>query len=633
MSDLHLLRPLWLLALLPLLPLWVLLARQASRRRRWEDLIDPHLQDAVLTNERDAGHRLPLMLLAIGWLLLVAALAGPVWELESRPVYRIEQASVLVLDLTAQMNQVDHATTRLERARFEVMDLLRAVDEGQAALIGYAAEPFLIAPLTSDAGTILEQVPVLAPDLLPVAGVGRTDLALDMAAALLQRSGAAQGDVILITAALERPDLALAAAGRLRAAGHRLSVLAVTEEPVQAQGQGWASSLARLASAGGGLLVQAGFDDADTRRLLALPGERKISPSGDRIATAGQWRDQGYWLLLLALPIAAVAFRHGWLGLLPVALLVMPPAPAQALSWQDLWLRPEQQAFRALQQDPVSAGGERFTDPRWRAAAFYQAGQYQRALDALAGQTDGESHYNRGNTLARLKRYDDAVAEYDAALLIDPEHADARHNRDLLLRISDLAPAAMSDAPGPRAGDSSADANARGQRGAVASPGIDGDPASTAAVSAGAADSASASGTGNDAERRPRDELSDPREDRLAEGMAGAAPPEQPRPTADDRAAQASVPFAKESDVDLAGGVADAPTGSAPGARDAARESAMLGAGFRLADSEPAETDSDGAATGQDPIDYWLRQVPDAPEGLLRERLMLQYLRRHGQLR
>ncbi len=159
MSDLHLLRPLWLLALLPLLPLWVLLARQASRRRRWEDLIDPHLQDAVLTNERDAGHRLPLMLLAIGWLLLVVALAGPAWESESRPVYRIEQARVLLLDLTAHMNQVEQGTTRLERARFEVMDLLRAVDEGEVALIGYADEPFLIAPLTSDAGTILEQVP------------------------------------------------------------------------------------------------------------------------------------------------------------------------------------------------------------------------------------------------------------------------------------------------------------------------------------------------------------------------------------------------------------------------------------------------------------------------------------------
>jgi Ca-activated chloride channel family protein len=40
-----------------------------------------------------------------------------------------------------------------------------------------------------------------------------------------------------------------------------------------------------------------------------------------------------------------------------------------------------------------------------------------------------------------------------------------------------------------------------------------------------------------------------------------------------------------------------------------------------------------GAELGQDPVDYLLRQVPDDPAGLLRERLLLQYLRRHGQLR
>ncbi len=371
-----------------------------------------------------------------------------------------------------------------------------------------------------------------------------------------------------------------------------------------------------------------------------MPAERKISPSGDRIATAGQWRDQGYWLLLLVLPIAAVAFRRGWLGLLPIALLVMPPAPAQALSWQDLWLRPEQQAFRALQRDPVPQAipqaGERFADPRWRAAAFYQAGQYQQALDALAGQTDAESHYNRGNTLARLKRYDDAVAEYDAALLIDNEHADARHNRDLLLGLSDPPEAAVSDAPGPRAGDSSTDANAGGQSGAATSPEIDGDaaitrgdPASTAAAPAGAAQSASPSNTGNtgnDPERRPRDGLQNPLADGLLDGLADGPPPEQPGATVDDATARSSGPFANESDVDLDGGVADEP------APAASREPAIPSAGL-LADSKPAEADSDSAATGQDPIDYWLREVPDAPEGLLRERLMLQYLRRHGQLR
>lgn len=645
MPDLHLLRPLWLLALPPLVLLWVLLVRQASQQRRWQDLIDPHLRDAVLTGERDAAYRKPIRLLAIGWLLLVVALAGPVWRLESRPLYRIEQARVLLLDLTEHIDRGIEGPERLRRARFEAMDLLRAADEGQLALIGYADEPFLIAPLTSDAGTILEQVPVLAPDLLPVAGLGRTDLALEMAAALLQRSGAAQGDVILIATALERPQLALAAARRLRDAGHRLSVLAVADASASKPG-GESSAgqalvqeppqrqrLLALARAGGGILVDADYDDADTRRLLALPGERRISPSGDRIATAGQWRDQGYWLLLLALPIAAVAFRRGWLGLLPLAWLVMPPAPAQALSWQDLWLRPEQQAFRALQRDPAPAVGERFADPRWRAAAFYRAGQYEQALDALAGRTDLESRYNRGNTLARLRRYDEAIAEYDAALLMDPEHVDARHNRDLLLRLVDAPLAAVAEPPGPRADDASTDEQARDRSVPESAREREG---AAGRLRAGSADPT-------------MDGLEGGLEDGSANG-GGAAPS---MTAANDGGAQAPGVVADESgaddrDADSGGAFVDAAPaaipgatpGSTPGASDTVtgdpglpREPAMSAAGFGLADHDPAAIDRDSAATGQDPVDYWLRQVPDAPEGLLRERLMLQYLRRHGQLR
>jgi Ca-activated chloride channel family protein len=54
----------------------------------------------------------------------------------------------------------------------------------------------------------------------------------------------------------------------------------------------------------------------------------------------------------------------------------------------------------------------------------------------------------------------------------------------------------------------------------------------------------------------------------------------------------------------------------------------------------PAVSDSSGRVDQTPPErepmranDLLLRQVPDDPAGLLRERLMLQYLRRHGQLR
>ena len=45
-----------------------------------------------------------------------------------------------------------------------------------------------MSPLTSDMNTIANLLPALQPDIIPVAG-SRADLALDLAASLLERAG------------------------------------------------------------------------------------------------------------------------------------------------------------------------------------------------------------------------------------------------------------------------------------------------------------------------------------------------------------------------------------------------------------------------------------------------------------
>ena len=605
-TELQWLRPQWLLALLPLALLWLWLVRRATRQRRWEDLVDAHLHDLVLSGDGGPSRRLPLLLLGLAWVLLVAALAAPAWRLESRPVYRVEQARVLVLDLSPSMNRLAGTATRLNRAGFEVLDLLRAAQEGQAALIGFGSEPFLIAPLTSDAATIIEQVPVLAPGLLPVSGERRTAAALDMAAALLQQSGAVGGDVILISDGLESSPTeraaAVTAAAGLADAGHRLSVLSI----------GDTTAFEPLAGAGGGLLLRARVDDGDTQQLIALQGQRRIEAAGDRIAAAGHWRDEGPWLLLLVLPLAALSFRRGWLGLLPMLCCLSPPAPAAGPSWSDLWLRQDQQALRALDAGHPAPAGTRFADPGWRAAAFYRAGQYQQTLSELAGQPGAEAHYNRGNTLAHLGRYEDAIAEYDAALLVAPTHVDARHNRDLLLRLvrAEPQPAVSEAPPSPQPGG-------RGESGAAgAAEGARADAHNASEQEPGEKGSGAAIGSLSsigDASETPGQEGAErAKEGRRSEtesAVSGGGPPEEERAARRDHLPEAG----------------QAGTSEAHEHADQARSKteAVRAAPFTDRDSEIA----------QGRVDYLLRQVPDDPAGLLRERLMLQYLRRHGQLR
>jgi Ca-activated chloride channel family protein len=621
MPELQLLRPFWLLALLPLGWLWWWLGRQRPGTGRWDALVDPALRRHVLAADPRPRGRLPMVLLGLGWAVLVVALAGPTWQRESRPVFRIEQAHVIVVDLSPSMDRADVAPTRLGRARFEVLDLLDALREGSTALIVYGAEPFLVAPLTRDAGTIAVQVPALASDLLPVAGPRRTDLALDMAGAVLAQAGAAGGEVLLITDGLSDPAQARQAAARLRAAGHRLSILAISADAGDDALAPALVELRLLTEIGDGRFVIARPDDADLARLLPAQSGGSPRAVSDAETRGEAWRDEGPWILLALLPIAAAAFRRGWLGLVPLVICLTPPAPALALDWSSLWLRPDQRALKALQAGDAVGAGKRFEDPLWRAAALYRAGEYEQAFTQLIGQTGADAHYNRGTILARLKRFEEAISEYDAALLLDPDHADARHNRDLLRSL--LQPPAVGAASGEALPQSPSETDADGG---------DGDHA----LDAGAADDGVSAGP-DDRDAAPAAPgiplpevagASSAGEDAAAGGDAAAAPATSPD------GAMIPGPPAPPPRSDTA----DAPAST--GDRAARAPAGAAAAGQPSIGSMPAVSDSSGRADQTPPErepmranDLLLRQVPDDPAGLLRERLMLQYLRRHGQLR
>lgn len=227
LADFHFLRPLWLTLLLPLaLLLWRLL-RSGGERDPWRAVVDPHLLARLLVDGGGAVRRLPLALLAIGWLLLVLALAGPTWARLPQPVFSAQQFRVVALDLSPSMNAADVPPSRLARARFEVLDLLHQAREGQTALLAYASEPYVVSPITTDVDTIVDQVPELTSALLPVNGPRRTDLALAEAGDLLKQAGAPNGEVILVTDGLTQPAAAMAAAETLREQGYRVSVLGV----------------------------------------------------------------------------------------------------------------------------------------------------------------------------------------------------------------------------------------------------------------------------------------------------------------------------------------------------------------------------------------------------------------------
>ena len=103
-------------------------------------------------------------------------------------------------------------------------------------------------------------------------------------------------------------------------------------------------------------------------------------------------------------------------------------------AWADLWATREQQAQRLLESQQPAKAATLFGDPRRRAYAELQAGQYDKAAQQLAPFKDVDSEYNRGNALAHAGKLKDALAAYDAALAQSPGNSDVTRNRELVAR-------------------------------------------------------------------------------------------------------------------------------------------------------------------------------------------------------
>lgn len=614
-EQFHFLRPGWLAALAPLGMLLLLVATRRLGSRNWEAVCDAALLPHILIGAGAKRDWRLLFFAGICGVTALIALAGPVWEKLPQPVYSSKSALVIALDLSRSMDADDVNPSRMARARFKINDLLRTRQDGQTALLVYAGDAFTVTPLTDDVVTIASQLPALATEIMPVPG-NRTDRALRLAGELLRQAGLRRGDILLITDEVD-PGQATEEGASLFADGYRVYVLGVGTEqgaPVRLpdgsflkdkQGQIVIPALQEkpmqeLAERGGGTYVRLGMDDADVEHLAAAFNDRPLQVG--TLATGFKtdaWREQGPWLVLLLLPFAALAFRRGYVMVL-VTLILPFPEPAQAFDWDGLWRRPDQQGMQAIEQGDAHGAAKLFERPDWKGAAQYRAGDFTGAEGTLSPLEDAESIYNRGNALARLGRYADAVAAYDEVLSVDPGHADARINKEIVEEQLKQQQQQAQQEPQPGSG---ADQDP-GQRG----------------------------GQGESNPDTPQSNETQPGESELGQGGNDAARADQPDAGAqpsdaavgDDTEDQAAAESREEKAGSSGGKNSSSPAyATAP---DHAPDETPGQGNEHWASSDRPVPDEQTQATEQ-----WLRRIPDDPAGLLRRKFLYQYQQRDRQ--
>ena len=456
-QQLHFVRPYWLLALIPAALLIWLYSTTQQKSRNWASIIDPrllpHLLKGATTSTRIIKNNTPssLLLFAVASFLIIS-LAGPAFEKRPQPVFKAQSALVIILDLSRSMDAGDIKPSRLSRAHFKINDILKQRKEGQTALIVYAADAYAVSPLTDDAATIAAQIPALDTNIMPSQG-SRLDIALDKAVELFTNAGHAKGDIFILSDSTNRADINKA--NDLNAKGFAISVLAIGTEqgaPINAAGGGFvkdntgsivvpkldSASMRKLALAGGGKFTLLSADDKDINRLLskidieksAKGKDEQLDASGNKFKT-DTWHEEGPWLLLLVIPFAAYAFRRGLVFLLLIFILPLPQ-PVQALEWNELWNNKDQLGHDALQQGDNTKAAELFNNPEWKAAAEYKAGNYEQAIEQLSNINTADAHYNRGNALAKAGQLDEAIEAYNRATELQPNHEDAKYNKELV---------------------------------------------------------------------------------------------------------------------------------------------------------------------------------------------------------
>ncbi len=593
-SEFHFLRPDWFWSLPVLVLIAVSRLRRSLKRGNWEDVCDQRLLPYILEHQAGRKSRFPWLLFVVAALLSLMALAGPTWQRLPMPVYRNESALVIVLDLSRSMDAGDIQPSRLGRARYKIADILQLRKDGLTGLVVYSEEAHTVTPLTDDRAMISNQLPALETSIMPAQG-SRASAGVERAVQLLKQSGNPTGTILLLADGVDPK--AFEVTEGLSRKGYRLFVLGVGSEdgaPIPMDGGGFIKGSAgnivlsrletheldSLAQSGGGFYQDLTPDDRDIRSFLRAFERTNEMPRADLEGKrVDQWIEAGPWLLLVVLPIAAFAFRRGYLIVLLVLTLPFPQS-AHAWQWQDLWQAPDQQGYRAFQQGDYERAAELFEDPAWKAASEYSMGQYQQALETLNTIETKSTGYNKGNALARAGRFPEALRAYDKALEEDPRDEDARYNRDLIKKL-------MEQQKPPR--NQSADSNGNADDQQSSSP--------------------------NDKNAESQD--SEPGQP--GQQLEGAGPSDRAEDTDHSRntgrrgSGEENQPAdAPETENEQTGSIDN------QGSEEKSKPQPNEGRGLAEADSSPDQE-------LQQANEQWLRRIPDDPGGLLRRKFKYQY--------
>lgn len=314
---------LWLLLLVPILPLLYALSL-SMRRRRLEKLGDAAAAARLMPHYSRAKGWIRLILADLALGLLAIALARP--QIGAKLAERETRGAeiMICLDVSNSMLAEDYSPNRLERAKLAISRLVDRLRDDRIGLIIFAGKPFVQLPITTDYVSAKMFLGSIGPDSVPVQGTAIGDAVLTAVKSFSSQSEKSRA-IIVITDGENHEDDAVAAAKQAAESGVKLYTVGVGSpegQPIRLNGELLKDKdgnivvtkldeavLRKMAQAGGGAYVRAGNEEFGLNPII--DDLRRLEAEHFKSVVFEEYDEQYMYFVAAALVLLAVAFLIG----------------------------------------------------------------------------------------------------------------------------------------------------------------------------------------------------------------------------------------------------------------------------------------------------------------------------------
>ncbi|MCR5560339.1 MAG: VWA domain-containing protein [Bacteroidales bacterium] len=314
---------LWLLLLVPLLPLLFAFALWL-RRRRVRKLGDAASVARLMPHYSPAKAWIRLILADLAVMSLTLALARP--QIGAKLAERETKGAeiMICLDVSNSMLAEDYSPNRMERAKLAISRLVDRLRDDRIGLIIFAGKSFVQLPVTTDYVSAKMFLGSIGPDSVPVQGTAIGEAVLTAIKSFSTQSEKSRA-IIVITDGENHEDDPVAAAKQAAEAGIKVYTIGVGTpegQPISINGELLKDKsgnivvtrldegvLRKMAQAGGGAYVRAGNEEFGLNPII--DDLRRLEAEHFKSVVFEEYDEQYMYFAAAAFILLAVAFLIG----------------------------------------------------------------------------------------------------------------------------------------------------------------------------------------------------------------------------------------------------------------------------------------------------------------------------------